>query len=371
MNNCNIFSLKNVDIPEYHISIIPDNKECFLKQLDSLITKYEEIASALELNANYLVFTKVFLCDYINQNSLIENHPKFNSIFGKSITSIIEQAPLDGTKINLLLYFVKADDIQIKKDNDTSVVRIGNKLHIYQVVTEYDRELNSPYLQTKDAFERHIKLLSDNNMSLRDNCVRTWLYSRDVDKDYGDIVKARNDIFDKQELTVDSHFITSTGIEGKGFSRNSSVNIDFYSIQGISSEQIQYLQALEYLNNTYEYGVAFERGVSITYDDKKHIFISGTASIDKVGECIYRNDVLKQTERIFLNIKMLLKDASADLSDIAQMIVYLRNVSDYEIVKNYLDLNYSDVPKVIVLARVCRPEWLIEIECIALKANKV
>lgn len=367
MNKFNIFTLKDVDIPEYHISIAPDNQGSFQKQLDSLVLGYEEVVKKLGMKPKHLVSSKIFLCDYINQKPLIENHIKFNSILGDSARSIIEQAPLDGTKINILLYFVQTDDIIIKKDGSTYFIEIKDKTHIYQSITKYNDSLDMPYQQAEEAFSNHIKLLSDNNMSLKNNCVRTWLYLRDVDKDYADIVKARNDVFEEQGLSINTHFIASTGIEGKGFHPSSSVNIDFYSIKGISDKQIQYLQALDYLNNTYDYGVAFERATSITYSDKKHIFVSGTASIDKTGECLYRNDVLKQAERLFLNIKMLLKEAEANLSDIAQMIVYLRNISDYEIICNYLELNHANVPKVIVQGRVCRPEWLIEVECVAVR----
>lgn len=369
MNCFNVFTLKNVDIPEYHISITPDNHEDFQDQLNNLVLRYEQVIKEFGLKTKHLVFAKIFLSDYINQKPLMDSHVKFNSILGDSIVSIIEQAPLDGAKINLLLYFVQIDNIIIKKNNSAYFAHIKDKVHIYQSITNYADTYRSPYEQTKEAFSNHIKLLSDNNLSFNDNCVRTWLYSRDVDKDYAEIVKARNNVFRDQGLTIDTHFIASTGIEGKGLYPSSSVNIDFYSIKGISGEQVRYLHASDYLNNTYEYGVAFERGTCITYSDKKHIFISGTASIDKTGECLYRNDVLKQAERLFLNIKMLLKEVGADLSDIAQMIVYLRNIADYKIIRNYLERNYTNVPKVVVLARVCRPEWLIEVECIASKKN--
>ena len=47
------------------------------------------------------------------------------------------------------------------------------------------------------------------------------------------------------------------------------------------------------------------------------------------------------------------------------MIVYLRDIADYGVVKEMFDTEFPTVPKVIVLAPVCRPEWLIEMECAA------
>lgn len=365
MKNTNIFRLKNVEIPEYHVSIVPQNHGSFQEQLNSLVASYEEVILTNQLKKKYLVFAKIFLSDYINQKAEIENNTGFSSIIKNCVVSVIEQPPLNGTKINVLLYFVESNNISISKEDNVYIIEIEGKKHIYQSISIYN--VKDPYIQTKEAFLSHIKLLSDNGLSLKDNCERTWLYCRDIDKDYLSVVKGRNEIFDEYGLTTHTHFIASTGIEGKGLHPASSVNIDFYSIENIKEDQIQYLKAPDYLNNTYEYGVSFERGTSISYIDKKHIFISGTASIDKNGDCVHRRNVLNQTERLFLNIKMLLKNTNAEMTDIAQMIVYLRDISDYNTVNEYLKEHYTNTPKVVVLARVCRPEWLIEVECLAIK----
>jgi hypothetical protein len=46
-------------------------------------------------------------------------------------------------------------------------------------------------------------------------------------------------------------------------------------------------------------------------------------------------------------------------------LVYLRDPSDYAIVKNYLAERFPEIPRLILRGAVCRPEWLIEIEGIA------
>ena len=57
-------------------------------------------------------------------------------------------------------------------------------------------------------------------------------------------------------------------------------------------------------------------------------------------------------------------------ADILQAITYLRDPADYAVVKRYLDIAYPDMPRLIVLAPVCRPGWLIETECIAVVPAK-
>lgn len=369
MEGCKVFSVNNIQTPEYHIALRPDYHIDFAEQLNTITQKYKEITKELDLTDYNLIFVKVLISDYVNLNTYLINNEIIQTIFQNCAVSIIEQPPLDGTNINLLLYFIKSDHIKKERRSDAIFTTVNGLTHIYQSITKFDSSAMNAEEQTRGAFIKHINLLSEHNLSLKDNCVRTWLYSRDVDRDYAAIVKARNAVFEKEGLTRETHYIASTGIEGKGLLSHSSVNIDFYSIDGINQKQIQYLQALDYLNNTSEYGVTFERGTSIKYADKKHIFISGTASIDKYGNCVHRNNVLKQTERLFTNIEMLLKDAQSELKDIAQMIVYLRNNADYACVSKYLEDHFGSVPKAIVAGRVCRPEWLIEVECVAVRAD--
>ncbi|OIO29886.1 MAG: hypothetical protein COS94_01190 [Candidatus Hydrogenedentes bacterium CG07_land_8_20_14_0_80_42_17] len=48
-----------------------------------------------------------------------------------------------------------------------------------------------------------------------------------------------------------------------------------------------------------------------------------------------------------------------------QMIVYLRDQSDALRVKDYLEERFGTLPIFIVSSKVCRTEWLVEIEGIA------
>ena len=67
------------------------------------------------------------------------------------------------------------------------------------------------------------------------------------------------------------------------------------------------------------------------------------------------------------NVGALLNEANCDYSDIGYMIVYLRDISDYKVVKDLFDIRFPNTPKVITLAPVCRPGWLIEMECMGVK----
>lgn len=62
------------------------------------------------------------------------------------------------------------------------------------------------------------------------------------------------------------------------------------------------------------------------------------------------------------------EEAGWTFDDLGQMIVYLRDVADYTVVKGMYDERFPDTPRVFVYAPVCRPGWLIEMECMGVKS---
>jgi enamine deaminase RidA (YjgF/YER057c/UK114 family) len=192
---------------------------------------------------------------------------------------------------------------------------------------------------------------------------------QNVDVNYGGVVKARRENFIGQGLTEHTHYIASTGIEGRDANPAIQVLMDAYAVDGLAEQQIKYLHALTHLNPTYEYGVTFERGVSIEYGDRKQLYISGTASINNKGLVLHAGNVTAQTQRVWENVEKLLEEGGAAFCDVMQMIVYLRDISDYRTVSRLFNERFPEIPKHYVLAPVCRSSWLIEMECIATKAN--
>ena len=102
-----------------------------------------------------------------------------------------------------------------------------------------------------------------------------------------------------------------------------------------------------------------------TVPGKQLFYISGTASIDSHGRVVYLRDIHQQTVRLLTNIEALLKAGGAGMSVVRYFVVYLRDASDYEQTEAFMQQYLPHIPHVIVCARVCRPEWLIEMECVA------
>ena len=43
-------------------------------------------------------------------------------------------------------------------------------------------------------------------------------------------------------------------------------------------------------------------------------------------------------------------------------------IADYQLVDSYVEQHYPLIPRLLVLAPVCRPGWLVEVECLAIKS---
>lgn len=84
---------------------------------------------------------------------------------------------------------------------------------------------------------------------------------------------------------------------------------------------------------------------------------------------MYAKNIVKQTHRMWDNVEALLKEADCTYDDVCEMVVYLRDIADYQIVSELYKERFSGKPYVIVHAAVCRPGWLVEMECMAVKAT--
>ena len=67
------------------------------------------------------------------------------------------------------------------------------------------------------------------------------------------------------------------------------------------------------------------------------------------------------------NVTALLSEALCTLDDMGQFIVYLRDMADYTVISRMFEERFPDKPCVFLLAPVCRPGWLIEMECMGVK----
>ncbi len=344
-------------VREWHMIIHSEARTAtFAQQLANVREAEARALENSELEGAKKVMKRYFVSDAANQAPLIAEEE------GVSV-SIIQQPPLNGSKVAVWVYL--ANDIEIEQlPGDTVVASHGGYQHIWHMGMTAPQGTSAQ--QTTQLLEAYEKELKEMGCTLKDHCQRTWFFVRDVDTQYAGLVKARKENFVREGLTEQTHYIASTGIGGVPQQAEAIVQLGAYAIKGTKPEQVKYLYAPTHLNPTYEYGVTFERGTAVEYGDRKHIFISGTASIDNKGEVVHVGNIEKQTYRMIENVSALLKEAGADSANIAQIIVYLRDTGDYNLVNEIFKEQFPETPFVVTLAPVCRPTWLIEMECIAL-----
>lgn len=336
---------------EYHYSLqLKDGTLPFEKQLQAILKAYSAATAG-----KAVLLRRFFLSDPSNQSGRLET--ALNSLSAVA-TSIIGQPPLNGSKIAAWVYAVEGGEMKdgIFHHNGYELIWTGGM----------GSEENGSEAQMADIFKTYDDSLKDKGLDVAGNCLRTWIFVRDVDTNYAGVVKGRRDFFHSIGLTPDTHFIASTGIAGFSANPQQLVRMDAFAVHGLLEKQIEYLHAYDHLSPTALYGVTFERGTAITYGDRKHIFISGTASIDKAGRIVYENDPEKQAERMLENVDALLKEAGASFRSIAYSIVYLRDASDYLRVRAVIQKALPELDPIYVLAPVCRPGWLVEMECMAI-----
>ncbi len=348
-------------VSEHHVVMHVTNPQLnFQQQLDALLDAYNSLISQMLIGA-VAVIKRYFLSDAANQADLV-----IASDSSDCAKSIIQQAPLDGTKIGLWAYLMTdvATSVHL---NGLYEVSHGGYRHLWNA-SAHNLAANSEY-QTRLLFNEYIMQLTEEGCTLADNCLRTWLFVNDIDLNYGGVVRARNQVFFTQGLTHDTHFIASTGIGGRQQDPNVLCQMDNYAIDGIRKGQIHYLYAQTHLNRTSDYGVSFERGTRIDYGDRRHVLISGTASINNKGLIMHEGDVVSQTHRMWDNVGALLAEAECTFDDATHFIAYLRDMADYSVVSQLFDERFPQKPCIIVQAPVCRQGWLVEMECMAVKAQ--
>jgi len=127
------------------------------------------------------------------------------------------------------------------------------------------------------------------------------------------------------------------------------------------------------LNEAYDYGSAFSRGMRIDLKGLTILLISGTASIDDHGKTLYEGDLRAQVRRTFDNITGLLASEGATWHDIVRTTCYLRDIErDYRAFNEeraafYKEQGLDPLPASTgIQAILCRPDLLVEIEAIAM-----
>lgn len=359
---------------EHFITVEAPGDLSLTRQLDVLARRYAEALQTLRLPPETAVFRRLYLSDAANQAGPVRQSSLHREPLGSPVAvSMVQQAPLPGGKVAMLAYHL--DDMTTAAKTVVApghvLVRTGDLGHLWstRLCARNTAGPSDAAAQTREVFAGLTGVLAAHGARLAEQCVRTWIYVKNIDVFYQDMVAARSDLFEREGLRRDTHYLASTGIEGACSDRYDVVLMDAYSVLGLQPEQVSYLNDFDRLCATKDYDVTFERGTRIAYADRAHHFISGTASIDANGRVAHVGDVRRQLVHALENVDALLRSDGATLDDMTHLIVYLRDPCEWPLIEAMVAERFPGLPRLIVRGAVCRPAWLVEVEGIAVVPN--
>jgi enamine deaminase RidA (YjgF/YER057c/UK114 family) len=204
--------------------------------------------------------------------------------------------------------------------------------------------------------------LSDRGLSFQD-VVRTWIYLRDIEPDYAAFNQGRRRFFQNAGLV---RFPASTGIEAAPADSDNRLAMDLYAVGSGGEATIEAMSAAP-MGEASDYGSLFARGSLLREAGHELAFVSGTASIDQQGHVVAPGDGKGQLRCMFANAAGVLGHAGLGLADAVSATAYLKQarlLPEFRRAAQAAGLSAS-VPTAIVIAGICRPECLCEIELVA------
>lgn len=332
-----VLSSMNMDIVQERIFGHASKKEAIVKARRAALQKGEEI-----------LFDELF--------SYIDCEPVFGRGFAGFILRVAARE-----KVQTILYDNKPCGKKWFEGNAQHIILQDlNGTGSAQVASARETEVGN-MLHKADA------ILQASGGSYRD-VVRTWFYLPDILNWYGRFNAVRNDVYTQFRLmhSLGSGVLSlpsSTGI-GVGNTRKSAGTLNLYAVVGPQAGKPHIRQLSNAgQKNAYEYGAAFSRGTVISNARTKLMQLSGTAAINRRGQSLFHESCTEQIDCTFEKIRELLRPLRAGLSDICAATVFLKNKRDINQLKNSLAAHgLSELPCVYVVADICRPELLFELD---------
>jgi enamine deaminase RidA (YjgF/YER057c/UK114 family) len=106
--------------------------------------------------------------------------------------------------------------------------------------------------------------------------------------------------------------------------------------------------------------------------DGKIVFIAGQVAQDRGGNLVGKDDFRAQVQQVFENLKAAVEAAGGDFKSVVKLNYYCAESVDpsqitsvREIRDKYVNTANPPTSTFVVVKRLVRPEWLIEVEAVA------
>jgi len=104
------------------------------------------------------------------------------------------------------------------------------------------------------------------------------------------------------------------------------------------------------------------------------IVMAGQVALNKNGALVGKDDIAKQAEQTFINIKHIVEDAGGTMNDLVKLSYYIKDVSKIQAVRNvrdkYINTQSPPASTLVEVSKLFRDDVLIEIEATAVIPKK-
>ena len=221
--------------------------------------------------------------------------------------------------------------------------------------------------QASSTFERLEAALKQVAMDFS-HVVRTWIYLEDILDWYDAFNQARTSFFEERGV-FDRLIPASTGI-GAANPSGAALVMGAVAIKPKNESVSAFAVPSPLQCPATSYRSSFSRAVEVHLPGRRHLYISGTASIAPNGETIHQGDVDKQIERTMAVCEAILESRDMSWSDATRVVAYFKDVQDVPRFDDYCrSRKLPQLPVALSHAAVCRDDLLFEVEADALRLS--
>jgi enamine deaminase RidA (YjgF/YER057c/UK114 family) len=109
--------------------------------------------------------------------------------------------------------------------------------------------------------------------------------------------------------------------------------------------------------------------------DGRTVYVAGQVAYDSTGRLVGGNDFRAQAERVFQNLERALASVEGSLGDVVKTTTFVTDASHVAALRDirlkFLSRGSPPANTLVVVSSLARPEFLIEIEAVAVLRNVV
>lgn len=270
----------------------------------------------------------------------------------------VDGAPPDGGEFGGVQVAAVAHDDDVTMVQDVPGGRLvqlptGRLLHL----TAVQGDGRAPFAaQAAGMFERAEALAAGHGFRYP-QVARTWLYLAELLRDYA----ALNQVRSAFHRRVGNEPPASTGIQGR--TGQGLCSMDALFVEGV---EVRRIDRTCRQGPASVYGSAFSRAVCLEWAGGTTLHVSGTASIGRDGASRHVDDPTTQYLETMLDVGAVLAEAGLGFRDVVQATLFCKSPAVHDAcVAAHRLLGLPPLPAVAVVADVCRPELLVEVEAVA------